>query len=254
MATGAPCGWHPGLRLTSVAPRLFRRWLPPPGTGRQGHGQKARSPKSRSVRQGGMKRSHPAGTDTEGPREDISRLPPTTECNDIAGPAYSRWAAVFVEVHSETHSVAVALEILDTLRERERLRPRFKEEPKRIVEMAASLFHVPAKALHDRDRRRDVISARYVAAWLLRRRRWSYSKIGRFFGLDHSTIMNGLRKVARTNHLINAATKAEQLLHSDATHRAPEGPSEPAARLQACGAEPSLTPIPHATFDDEKHR
>jgi chromosomal replication initiation ATPase DnaA len=126
---------------------------------------------------------------------------------------YTRWAAVFSKVHNETHSIEVALEVLDTLRERERVvRPRQHDESRRILEIAASLFHVPIKRLHERNRRSDVVSARYVAAWLLRRRHWSYPKIAEFFGLDHSTIISGLRKVARTNHLLLAASKAEHLL------------------------------------------
>ena len=127
---------------------------------------------------------------------------------------YRRWAEVFSQVHRETKSIEIALEVLDTLKERERvLRPRHRiDEPNRIVEICASLFYVPKKRLFERNRRNDVTSARYVASWLLRRRRWPTTKIGEYFGLDHSTIISGLRKVARTDHLLLAASKAEHLL------------------------------------------
>src|SRR6185312_16560060 len=99
------------------------------------------------------------------------------------------------------HSIAIALEVLDTYRAREVLtRPADQDLPKRAIAIAASLFHVPAKRLLERNRRADVTSARYVAAWLLRRRRWSFPKIAELFGLDHSTMIHGLRKVATTSH------------------------------------------------------
>lgn len=129
-------------------------------------------------------------------------------------------AEIFSRVHNETHSIAVALEVLDTYRQRARLlRPKLVDEPARLVAITASLFHVPVKRLHERNRRADVTSARYVAAWIFRHRYcWSYLKIAEYFQLDHSTIISGLRKVARTDALLLAASKAEQLLELDLQH------------------------------------
>jgi len=129
--------------------------------------------------------------------------------------AYERYADVFSRVYADARSIAIALEVLDTYRAREVLvRPADHDLPKRAIATAASLFHVPAKRLLERNRRADVTSARYVAAWVLRRRRWSYAKIAELFDLDHSTIIHGLRKVAATGDLLLAALNAEQLLET----------------------------------------
>jgi chromosomal replication initiation ATPase DnaA len=126
--------------------------------------------------------------------------------------SYERWSIIFSRVHAEVGSIPIALEVLDTYRAREALRPRPLDVPKRILAISAAAFSVPTDRLLERNRHRDVTSARYVAAWLLRRRRWSYPKIAEFLGLDHSTVIHGLRKVAAHDHLLLAASKAEQLL------------------------------------------
>jgi chromosomal replication initiation ATPase DnaA len=131
---------------------------------------------------------------------------------------------LFSRVYADVHSIALALEVLDTYRAREALtRPADLDLPKRVLAAAASLFHVPAKRLLQRNRRSDVTSARYVAAWVLRRQRWAHTKIAEFLGLDHSTIIHGLRKVTATAHLLLAALKAEQLLDT-------QFPPDPPAR------------------------
>jgi hypothetical protein len=141
---------------------------------------------------------------------------PSTVSPEKTSSAYSRWAAIFERAHHDTNSIAIALEVLDTLRERERGRVRaVTDEPGRILRIAAAHFHVPAERLRERNRRSDVTSARYVSAWILRRRHWSLVKLGEFFHLDHSTILSGLRKVDTTPHLLYAAHKAEQLLEID---------------------------------------
>ncbi len=131
--------------------------------------------------------------------------------------AYERYADIFSRVYADAHSIAIALEVLDAYRACEALsRPADRDLPKRVVAIAASLFHVPAKRLQERNRRAEVTSARYVAAWLLRRRRWSYGKIAELFDMDHSTIIHGLRRVATTSDLLLAALKAEQLIENQA--------------------------------------
>jgi hypothetical protein len=151
------------------------------------------------------------------PRAFTAMDPPATSstATDSHPPpcAYERYADVFSRVYADAHSIAIALEVLDTYRAREVLtRPADQDLPKRAIAIAASLFHVPAKRLLERNRRADVTSARYVAAWLLRRRRWSFPKIAELFGLDHSTMIHGLRKVATTSHLLLTALKAERLV------------------------------------------
>jgi len=150
--------------------------------------------------------------------------PPATSSTATDGrqppSAYERYADVFSRVYADAHSIAIALEVLDTYRAREVLtRPADQDLPKRVLAISASLFHVPVKRLLERNRRADVTSARYVAAWVLRRRGWSFAKIAALFGLDHSTIIHGIRKVATTSDLLLAALKAEQLV-DDHTARA----------------------------------
>jgi hypothetical protein len=133
-----------------------------------------------------------------------------------ASSAYERYAGVFSRAYADVHSIALALEIVDTYRAREALtRPVDLGRPERVLAVAASLFDVPARRLLERNRRSDVTAARYVAAWIFRRRRWALTKIAEFLCLDHSTIVHGLRKVAATSHLLLAALKAEQLLEAE---------------------------------------
>jgi hypothetical protein len=144
-------------------------------------------------------------------------LPPRhAQASDVAPTAaggYSRYAEVFSRVYRETGSIEIALEVYDTFRAREDVaRVARPDLPDRILELAGSLFHVPKRRLLERNRHRDVTSARYVAAWLLSRQKWSTVKIGALLDLDHSTVLHGLRRVAGNDHLLIAAHKAEQLL------------------------------------------
>lgn len=135
--------------------------------------------------------------------------PASPDSGGLASP-YEHYADVFSRVYSDCHSIALTLEVLDTYRAREALtHPAADDFPKRLLKAAASLFHLPAARLLERNRRSDVTAARYVAAWVMRRRRWSYGKIARFFRMDHSTIIYGVRKVALTNDLMMAGLKAE---------------------------------------------
>jgi Bacterial dnaA protein helix-turn-helix len=137
---------------------------------------------------------------------------PTSDPSEPSTP-YSRWAEIFARAHNDTHSIAVALEVVDAIRQHEGSDPPpITHEVDRILAIVAGLFDMPVKRLRERSRRQDVTSARYVAAMLLRQRRWTTTKLGDYFGLDHSTIVCGLQKVANTHHLLIAAAKAEQLL------------------------------------------
>ena len=128
-------------------------------------------------------------------------------------PPYERWADIFSMALKDTHSIALALEVLDNIRALENIStPLAPDDTPRILAVVASLFSVPVERLHERNRRRDVTDARYVAAFLLRRRHWTTEKTGTLFGLDHSTIVTGLQKVENTPRLLVAVAKAEHLL------------------------------------------
>jgi hypothetical protein len=134
------------------------------------------------------------------------------------GPAgrYTLYADVFSRVYGDTGSIEIALEVLDAFRTRESiLPPIIADVPTLVVKVVAQLFSVNPKLLFGRNRHRDVTSARYVASWLLFRRRWSKSKIASFFDLDHSTVIHGLRLVATDTVLLVAAHKAEQFLATE---------------------------------------
>lgn len=136
---------------------------------------------------------------------------------DIAPPPphesrYERLARAFSAVYAETGSIATALEVLDTQRERAAVAKPAPDFPRRVLAAAASLFYVPAARLLRPGRHRDICSARWVAAWILRRHNWSTTKIGGFLGLDHSTVLHGLRRVAGSNELLLAARAAEAAL------------------------------------------
>ena len=149
--------------------------------------------------------------------ESTSTEPETTTAPTppIAAPKspYDRWAEIFTRALEETHAVALALEVLDGVRAIESADPQpIVDDARRILTVVASIFSVPVKRLHERNRRRDLANARYVAAFLLRRRLWTTQKTGALFGLDHSTIVTGLQKVENTPRLLVAVAKAEHFL------------------------------------------
>ena len=144
--------------------------------------------------------------------------PSKAPANDIALPdvrPYRRHAEVFCRVFHETGSLEIALEVYDAYRTREALAPARPDLLDRVLTVSGSLFGVPRKRVLERRRHNHLTSARYVAAWLLRRRQWSMPRIGEVLGLDHSTVLSGLRKVANTTELLVAAHKAELLLQAD---------------------------------------
>jgi len=127
---------------------------------------------------------------------------------------YERYAAIFSLAHAETHSIAAALELVDTFRAQENASPATNGDdlPTRVLKISAALFYVPIERLLQRHRHRDVTSARYVASWLLSRRHWSSLKISEHLGLEDSTVRHGIHRVETTEHLRAIACKAELLL------------------------------------------
>ena len=161
----------------------------------------------------------PAGGDTvmiaiesTSTEHDIAALPMPPAVAPQS-PYEGRWADIFARAYSDTHSIALALEVFDAIRALENIstQPAI-DDTSRILAVVASLFSVPVKRLRERNRHRDVTDARYVAAFLLRRRHWTTEKTGALFGLDHSTIVSGLQKVENTPRLLVAVAKAEHLL------------------------------------------
>jgi hypothetical protein len=130
---------------------------------------------------------------------------------------YDRLALVFSRVYAETQSVAIALEVLDTLRAREAVSRPSDDLPKQILTAAASMCQVSASRLLRPGRHRDICTARWIASWLFHKRRWTTVKIGRYLGLDHSTVLHGLRRVAHSHELLLLARTAEALLESATT-------------------------------------
>ena len=123
---------------------------------------------------------------------------------------YEQLAGVFSRVYAVTNDIAITLEILDTHRERNAIARPSPDLATRVVAVAAAIFHVvPSSRLLRPGRHRDICAARWIAAWVLRRRGWSTLKIGRFFGLDHSTVLHGLRRVADSRELLLCARDAE---------------------------------------------
>jgi chromosomal replication initiation ATPase DnaA len=127
---------------------------------------------------------------------------------DSSSDDYERLAGVFSCVYAETNDIATTLEVLDAHRARELVRRPTADLPHRVLAVAAALFHVPASRLLRPGRHRDICSARWIAAWILRQRGWSTLKIGRFLRLDHSTVLHGLRRVVADRGLLLLARDA----------------------------------------------
>jgi hypothetical protein len=146
------------------------------------------------------------------------RLPVAREIDDAsAHDPYERLAAAFSRVYAETKDIATTLAILDARRPREVGGRPIPDLPAQVLAVAAALFYVrPPSRLLRPGRHRDICSARWIAAWLLRRRRWSLPKIAAFLNVDHSTIVHGLRRVAESRELRVLASDAEATLQATA--------------------------------------
>jgi chromosomal replication initiation ATPase DnaA len=129
---------------------------------------------------------------------------------------YERLADRFSAIYAETRSIAATLEILDAERARETSTVVVDARlPNRILEVAASLYHVkPPNRLLRPGSHRDICAARWISCWLLRRQGWTLLKIGRFLSVDHSTVLHGLRRVTSDAALRRTAQTAAALLAS----------------------------------------
>ena len=123
-------------------------------------------------------------------------LPVVTDEPTGRASEYERLADLFARIYSETHSIAATLELLDAERARAPSMPQVidLDLPDRVVEIAASFFHVkPARRLLRPDRHRDICHARWIASWLLRQQGWSTPKIGRCLSLTIRPLSTGSR-------------------------------------------------------------
>ncbi len=79
-----------------------------------------------------------------------------------------------------------------------RARARGGAQSRRLVRKVADLYELPTEELFARSRRDEVAQARFVCFALMHDRRglrWSLPRIGRFFALDHTTVMSGERRI-----------------------------------------------------------
>jgi len=63
-----------------------------------------------------------------------------------------------------------------------------------IIKLCATLFGVPVKDLVSPKRSKPIVEARFALYAALRMRGWSYTRIGRFLGRDHATVMYGVQR------------------------------------------------------------
>lgn len=56
------------------------------------------------------------------------------------------------------------------------------------------------------------VNARHIAMWIMREGGETYSHIGRELGVDHSTVIHGVRRVNKTEALLNEAMHIHGLL------------------------------------------
>jgi chromosomal replication initiation ATPase DnaA len=78
-----------------------------------------------------------------------------------------------------------------------------------FAEIAALLDTTPA-ALCRRCREPAWVQARHAAMWLLTQRGLSRSAIGRLLGLDHSTVIHGLRRLAADAEAVARLARIER--------------------------------------------
>jgi chromosomal replication initiation ATPase DnaA len=64
---------------------------------------------------------------------------------------------------------------------------------KRTVEMVAEKHGLTMIEIKSRDRSKRIVRPRQEAIYRVRQLGWSYPRIGRFFGLDHSTCIHSVR-------------------------------------------------------------
>ena len=70
-----------------------------------------------------------------------------------------------------------------------------RETARKMVERVAEKHGLGAKALFVRSTRRAIVYPRQQAMYAIRQRLgWSYPRIARLFGMDHTTVIYGVRQ------------------------------------------------------------
>lgn len=88
---------------------------------------------------------------------------------------------------------------------RERSSGRRYKPNQALVEEVARYFGTTVTAMRGSTRPHHLVSARWVAAFLLRRQGLSLPQIGRILGRNHTTIIHGLQSIAKRPDLLRVA-------------------------------------------------
>lgn len=81
-----------------------------------------------------------------------------------------------------------------------------------LVNLCAQLFEIPREDVLSRKRKQRVSHARMALYAGLRKRGWSYPRIGMFCGRDHATVIHGVRTAEELSRRYPAyAEKVEKL-------------------------------------------
>lgn len=71
-----------------------------------------------------------------------------------------------------------------------------KYSGERIVRVVCAICELDRPVLFNADRRKHVVFARNLAMWFMHNKlNWSYARIARFFGKDHTTVLNSFWKM-----------------------------------------------------------
>ena len=82
----------------------------------------------------------------------------------------------------------------------------------RVFDASCAHFGVSADDVLGGRRDRVFVDARHVAMWLMRDADRSYPEIGNELGVDHTTVMNGVKRVEGDERLLATACAIRELL------------------------------------------
>jgi chromosomal replication initiation ATPase DnaA len=86
----------------------------------------------------------------------------------------------------------------------------------RVFDASCHHFSVTADDVLSGKRDRVHVDARHVAMWLMRDAGRSYPEIGNEIGVDHSTVMNGVKRVEGDERLLATACEIRAALTGEA--------------------------------------
>lgn len=85
----------------------------------------------------------------------------------------------------------------------------------RVFYAACEHYGLDANKVLDGAREQSSINARHVAMWLMHDAKRSYSEIGRQLGMDHTSVRNGVLRVAADPELLAGARDINAVLTGD---------------------------------------